>query len=79
MVSEEIVILIIMQSVGLLLGLLSPVVTGCTAFFARIEKSSCCGSNLELSKTEKLQTELKQTISEHKIEMDNIIEMLKKK
>ena len=54
----ELIVLIILTSASFLTLLLSPIISCGIEFSRRVEKSSCCGSNMEL----KVCTRLKLTI-----------------
>lgn len=44
----EIIILIIMQVCGLIISIATPIITILDNIARRLERSSCCGSNIEL-------------------------------
>lgn len=80
--TPEIIALIIISSVGLITSLVGPLVTGVVEFSRRIEKSSCFGSSLELTKINEIKQELHETKSKHNIMLkdqeDKIKELLDK-
>ena len=63
----ELTILIIITSAGLITSLISPLITGVVEFTKRIEKSSCCGSQISLSEVDKLN----KTTSEHNMKLED--------
>ena len=73
----ELTILIVITSASLITSLIGPLVTGIIEFSKRIEKSSCCGSNVELSPSQ-IHEEIKKTTSEHQIKMNEQNEQIDK-
>ena len=73
----ELTILIIITSAGLITSLIGALVIGVVEFTKRTEKSSCCGSNLELSPSQ-IHEEIKKTTSEHQIKMNEQNEQIDK-
>jgi hypothetical protein len=76
---DPITVAIILQVVNMgLTAVIVPVVGAVIEFMRRVEKSSCCGSNIELTHINELKEELKATKSEHQIQIDNLTKIVEK-
>jgi len=81
----ELTILIVITSASLITSLVGPLVTGLIELTKRVEKSSCCGSSVELTKINDVKQELEHVKSQHAIEigdkkeqLDRLMELLDK-
>ena len=74
--TPELIVLIIITSASFLTSLLSPIISCGIEFSRRVERSSCCGSNMELTHINDMKKELLEAQSIHKIEIDNIKNIL---
>ena len=70
------IVIIIITSASFLTLLLSPIMSCAIEFSRHIEKSSCCGSNMELTHINDMKKELLEAQSMHKIEIGNIKNIL---
>lgn len=72
------ILLIIFQILNILVSLISPIFMAVSQFIKRIEKSSCCGSKVELHDAKSFNNSIKNENELNNIQIDKINDILEK-